>query len=696
MNRLAAAVTTSVALALCLGAAATTTAVAATPATPAAAAAGGPYTAFTVNQTTNVPTVLDPTTTTSMEASNSWGDDVGVTATLADGSRMSVEAMPPVGQRFAPGTYALGNGVDRSHAAASVDGLGYTCSTTGGVLRVLEVGRSVEGRLTSFAADFDQTCDYQVGHQSGQIRWNSTVDYAGFRGTRAEFPEQPILEGPGAPMTVSVTALGSSPLSPNGARITGDSPSSFVVKSDTCTGRTLQPGDGCTVSVAMTPMAFGPISASVELSTTNGVTTYLPLLGTGGASSRGTLHPVDAKRVLDTRHGTGGRLGPLGPGQTVTLAVGGVGGTPATNVAGVVLNVTATQPTANGYLTVYPADRARAVVSSLNFRPGQTRANLVTVPVSADGKVKITNSAGSTQVIADLLGFYTSSSALAASLGEGSQFQPLAPRRIFDSRAYQPLHPHEVLKLDVDWFHPEYNAAVTGVVVNITATAPDQPGHLTAWDGVGKVPATSTLNFAARETVPNLAVVRVSKGANGVPMIAIANSSGANVHVLVDLVGLYEQSGGTGLRYRGVSPRRIVDTRTGLGGVSPALPPQGTRSFTTPSTTITEDTVAIIGNLTAVRPTASTYLTAWQAGTSRPDTSTLNADTGTTVANAVIAPLGDGARFNLYNNRGSTPTLVDVMGTMESYPPRSAGTTAASQHLVTRDWTPWLVTPRRP
>ncbi|TPG16040.1 hypothetical protein EAH86_12435 [Pedococcus bigeumensis] len=680
---------TAAALVLCLGAAATT------PAAAAAAAVGAPYNAFTVNQTTSVPVVLDSTTTTSMEAGNSWGDDLRLTATLADGTRMAVSALPPVGQRFTPGTYAVGNGIDSTHAAASVDGPTYTCSTTGGVLTVLEVGRSDEGRITSFAGDFDQSCDYGVGRQSGQIRWNSAVGYAGFRGARAQFPAQPILEGPGTPITLSVTALGTHPLSPTSAHISGDSLGSFAIKVDTCAGRTLQTGDSCTISVAMTPMAFGPISASLELSTADGVTTYLPLDGTGEASSRGTLHPVEAQRVLDTRRGTGGRLGPLGAGQTMTLAVGGVGGIPPTNVAGVVLNMTVTQPSASGYLTVYPADRPRAVVSSLNFQPGKTVANLVTVPVSADGKVKITNSSGSTHVIADLLGFYTSSSALAASVGTGSQYQTLTPRRIFDSRQFQPLHPQEVLRIDVDWFHPELNAAVTGIVVNLTATSPDAPGYLTVWDGAGRVPATSTLNFASRETVANLAVVRLSRGANGVPMIGIANSSGAYVHVLVDLVGVYEQSGGTGLRYRGVSPRRIVDTRSGLGGVSPALPSQGTRSFTAPATTMTQDTVALIGNLTAAKPTASTYLTAWSTGTSRPDVSTLNAGAGTIVANAVMAPLGSDARFNLYNNRGSTPTLVDVMGTMEFYPPRSAGSTAASQQLHTYDWTPWLVTPRR-
>jgi hypothetical protein len=47
-------------------------------------------------------------------------------------------------------------------------------------------------------------------------------------------------------------------------------------------------------------------------------------------------------------------------------------------------------------------------VSNLNFSAGQTVANLVTVPLSTTGVVSIYNSAGSTDVVVDVEGYYTS------------------------------------------------------------------------------------------------------------------------------------------------------------------------------------------------------------------------------------------------------------------------------------------------
>ena len=50
------------------------------------------------------------------------------------------------------------------------------------------------------------------------------------------------------------------------------------------------------------------------------------------------------------------------------------------------MNVTVTDPTWDGYVTVYPGDVAdRPTASNLNFVAGQTVPNLVTVKVPASG-----------------------------------------------------------------------------------------------------------------------------------------------------------------------------------------------------------------------------------------------------------------------------------------------------------------------
>ncbi|MFE0581872.1 hypothetical protein [Streptomyces sp. NPDC058874] len=112
-------------------------------------------------------------------------------------------------------------------------------------------------------------------------------------------------------------------------------------------------------------------------------------------------------RLLDTRDGTGARAGAVGPGGSVSLQVAGAAGVPAQGVTAVVLNVTVTNPTEASHLIVHPHGAARPGVSNLNYIAGRTVANLVVVPV-VDGRVTFFNNSGSTDVIADLNGYFTS------------------------------------------------------------------------------------------------------------------------------------------------------------------------------------------------------------------------------------------------------------------------------------------------
>ncbi|MFB7183123.1 PKD domain-containing protein [Streptomyces sp. NPDC056257] len=106
--------------------------------------------------------------------------------------------------------------------------------------------------------------------------------------------------------------------------------------------------------------------------------------------------PVVPKRLADTR-----TTGKLAPGATTTVP-----GLPA-DAVGAALNVTATDTSDPGFLTVHGYGTARTDASSLNTRPGDTVPNHVITPVG-DGKVSIWNSwGGSNHVITDLLGYFT-------------------------------------------------------------------------------------------------------------------------------------------------------------------------------------------------------------------------------------------------------------------------------------------------
>ena len=119
------------------------------------------------------------------------------------------------------------------------------------------------------------------------------------------------------------------------------------------------------------------------------------------ASTSGTgIAAIAPARLLDTRGGHS-----VGPNSTRDLMVVGVGPVPAEGVVAVILNVTAVQPSAPGFLTVFPAGQERPVASSLNFSASQTVANLVLAKVGAAGSVSFYNSAGATDLVVDVVGY---------------------------------------------------------------------------------------------------------------------------------------------------------------------------------------------------------------------------------------------------------------------------------------------------
>ena len=123
------------------------------------------------------------------------------------------------------------------------------------------------------------------------------------------------------------------------------------------------------------------------------------------ASDGSPLVAVAPARLLDTRNAIGAPRAMVGPGGEVALLVGGVGGV-APGVRAVVLNVTATDATASTFVTVYPDGVARPDASSLNVAPGVTIANLVIAKVADNGYVRLFNSSGSLNLIADVTGYF--------------------------------------------------------------------------------------------------------------------------------------------------------------------------------------------------------------------------------------------------------------------------------------------------
>ena len=110
------------------------------------------------------------------------------------------------------------------------------------------------------------------------------------------------------------------------------------------------------------------------------------------------------------------------------MKVTGVGGVPAAGVSAVVLNVTATEPSATTFVTVFPSGAARPMASNLNVERGQTVPNLVVAKVGGDGRVAIFNHQGSTHVVADVVGYFATD----AGSNDGV-LTALSPARVLDT-----------------------------------------------------------------------------------------------------------------------------------------------------------------------------------------------------------------------------------------------------------------------
>lgn len=95
-------------------------------------------------------------------------------------------------------------------------------------------------------------------------------------------------------------------------------------------------------------------------------------------------------------------------------------GAPLTGVSAIVVNVTATNTTADGYLTLWPNTGPLPLASDLNFLPGQTVPNLVVLQLGANASFRIYNAAGNTDVVMDVVGFYGTQDAAFASTTMGA------------------------------------------------------------------------------------------------------------------------------------------------------------------------------------------------------------------------------------------------------------------------------------
>lgn len=447
-------------------------------------------------------------------------------------------------------------------------------------------------------------------------------------------------------------------------------------------------------SILLGATAALALAASPLAATASPLASVSPAAATtvSATATTGAYTAVKPVRILDTRSKNGvSTTTPVGAGATLSLQVSGRGGVPASGVSAVVLNLTAVNPTAAGYLAAYPAGQAFPGTSSVNFAKGGTRANLVTVPLGTGGKISIRNATGATHVLADVTGYYLNGSTT-VTVGSYGSYQQFDPFRAVDTRTAawgkSPLEGGMYLTVPLD-LGPTESMHVKAVAVNVTATGPTAPGYLTAWAGDSDtLPGTSTVNYLPKQTTPNMAIVPVSTCTDcadyPVKAFDVDNVGKGSAHVIVDVVGYFDDdTSSEGLRFKSIAtPKRIVDTRSAKGMTK--LAAGQTRTVVTPSTIAGPLTGVIVANVAGVLPSADTFLTLWAnySGLARPAVSHLNPAKGTIAANMAIVEVGNANDFKVFNGSGTTDVIVDVTGTMEYYQASpAAGRSAAVERF---------------
>jgi hypothetical protein len=363
-----------------------------------------------------------------------------------------------------------------------------------------------------------------------------------------------------------------------------------------------------------------------------------------------TYAPLSPARVWDSRFGPG-PTGLIGSGQSRDVTVTGVGGVPATGVTAVVLNVTAVNPTATTFATIWPTGEVRPLAANLNIPPGDVRPNLVIVKVGAGGQISVFNNAGNVHFVADVAGWYGATG--------GERYTAVSPSRVWDSR-FGPgpvgqLAGGQSTNVLVTGVGGVPATGVTAVVLNVAAVRPTSQTFITGWPAGEVRPLAANLNVPPNDVRPNLVILKVGAGGQ----VSFFNNAG-NVDLVADVAGYFSSSGSS---LNSVSPSRVWDSRFGPGptgkigaGQSRSVTVTGVNGI--PATGVT----AVVLNVAAVRPTATTFVTAWPSGETRPLAANLNVPPNDVRANLVIVKVGANGQVDFFNNSGELDLVADIAG----------------------------------
>ncbi|MFF0250794.1 S1 family peptidase [Streptosporangium sandarakinum] len=302
--------------------------------------------------------------------------------------------------------------------------------------------------------------------------------------------------------------------------------------------------------------------------------------------------------LLDTRDGTGAPAGPRAGGSTTTFPVLGKGGVPDSGVSAVLVDVTAIDPSTSMYLTVFSEGTQRPITSTVNTNPGEGVSSTQVVKPGASGKLSVYASGGSTHIMVDVHGYFTSTP------GVGGGFVAIPHYRVGDTRDGTGTTVGTVPSGGTRTFSlagSPVPADATSAVLDVVVVGATGTGYLTAYPAGGTADPKSIMDYPKGVTSQGI-VVKLSADRR----VTLGNR-GSSVHLVITVQGYVTATPDTGNGLRMLSPTRLLDTRANGGA---AIPANGTLAVQIGGTSgIPQRGMnGAFLNLTVVSPTASGHL----------------------------------------------------------------------------------------
>ena len=334
------------------------------------------------------------------------------------------------------------------------------------------------------------------------------------------------------------------------------------------------------------------------------------------------------------------------------VQIAGVAGVPA-DATGFSANITTTDETGVGYLTVYNCTAVPPTASTLNFYPNEPVGNAGLFPLGASGEICLFASKDA-NVIIDVTGYLRPSADL--------RYEGLVPTTMIDTTTGvgygARLAQGQTIAINVPTANVGVPAGATAIAVNITGIWPNANGYITAYACGTERPYVANVNPTIGATKQNFGIVPLD--GNG-SMCLYGHQA---MDVKVDVLGYFMPNAPHSMIPS--TPTRVADTRDqyrtemNLGTTGSPLPAFQTSTIQLAGQRgIPANATVVSVNVAVVAPGSVGSLTMWGCG-EQPAIQSVNY-AGRTVANGIQVQLSASGALCLQTTT-ATHLIVDVTG----------------------------------